>query len=464
MSHKPIEIANFSCIVENQILFDDFSTIIYPGSRIAIIGRNGVGKTCLLNKLRGELKDITTGYVGQIINDNPILSGGERFNKSLSEALRNNPDILLLDEPTNHLDEKNRSSLFKMIKHFQGTIIAISHDHEFLENYVDIIWHIHNQQIQIFAGNYKDYISNQALEHSQINKELKLLNRSKKEMHEKLMNEQKRAANSKKKGSKNIDNRKWPTVVSHAKASRAQETSGKLKKELSQKKGQILDRMNAINISEEITPSFHLEGIVRTGEIIHIKNASISYDNGAKILHNIDFAQVSGTKIALIGANGSGKSTFIKAILDKKEIHKTGEWIVPKTQNIGYLDQHYNNLDKELSVIEHIELQRPEWSHAECRNFLNSFLFRKNHEIHKKSTHLSGGEKARLSLAIIACKIPSLLILDEITNNLDLETKSHVIEILRDYPSSILTISHDKSFLEMIKIDEYYQIKNGTIT
>ena len=144
--------------------------------------------------------------------------------------------------------------------------------------------------------------------------------------------------------------------------------------------------------------------------------------------------------MAIRGDNGSGKTTLIKAILNDPSVLKSGDWHVPNREDIGYLDQHYGTLDPHKTVTETIHGLVPTWAHGEIRKHLNDFLFRKNEEVNAFVKTLSGGEKVRLSLAQIAAKTPRLLVLDEITNNLDLETRDHVIQVLKEYPGAMLVI------------------------
>ncbi len=169
-------------------------------------------------------------------------------------------------------------------------------------------------------------------------------------------------------------------------------------------------------------------------------------------------------KIVILGNNGSGKSTLLKAILDMPEISKSGSWISPKHQDIGYIDQHYSGLNPNATAVQLIQELMPKWLHSEIRNHLNTFLLRKNEEVNLATKYLSGGEKVRLNLALIAAKPPKLLILDEITNNVDLETKEHLIQVLSQYPGSILLVCHEQKFINNLNIDNYYTIKNGTLS
>ena len=163
--------------------------------------------------------------------------------------------------------------------------------------------------------------------------------------------------------------------------------------------------------------------------------------------------------MAITGDNGSGKSTLIKAILGDESVHKTGDWYVIKRENIGYLDQHYGTLNPHKTAFETIAALVPHLPHTEIRRHLNDFLFRKNEEVNALVSTLSGGEKARLSLAQIAAKTPKLLILDEITNNLDLETKEHVVQVLREFPGAMIVIFHEADFLKEIGISEVVDVK-----
>lgn len=450
MSHKPLYLNNLSLEFPHKICFTNFSVTINYGEHIAIIGRNGSGKSSLLNMLKSMSSDITTGYVPQIIENFSDLSGGQRFNAALTEALSKDPDILLLDEPTNHLDLKNRKSLMRSLKSFSGTLIIVSHDTELLCNFVDRLWHIDNSKITIFSGNYNDYIHETRAKRSSIETEINRLDRKKKDIHQSLMQEQSRAAKSKQKGQKSIEQRKWPTIISNSKALNAQETSGRKKSAIDHKKQDLTEQLSNLRLPDVIMPKFSLSASdIGDRSVLSIQDASISYTD--RILQNINLELGSRGRIAIRGSNGSGKTTLIKAILNDASINKTGNWYV--TKDIGYLDQHYSTLESDLTVLESLDI-------LDKRRHLNDFLFRKPEEVNAKVITLSGGEKARLSLARIAAITPRLLILDEVTNNLDLETRQHVIEVLQNYPGAMIVISHDENFLREIGIEDFYEIED----
>lgn len=471
--HSPIQLQDIAFSLPYKICFEGFTTQVHCGSRIAIIGCNGSGKSTLLKILQlsiaatsGSIKipdNVRIGYVPQVIDSFEHLSGSQRLNKALSGALSVDPNILLLDEPTNHLDLSNRKSLIRMLKAFPGTLIVVSHDVTLLRDCFDTFWHMENGQIQQFTGKYDDYMREIEIKCMTIKEEISQLNREKKRLHQSLMKEQNRAAKSRAKGEKNIDKRKWPTIVNKAKAGRASKTTHSKKSAITQHKQKLCERLSTIHFQEIISPKFELCSTKKTNHTLaFISEGKVGYGNDI-ILDNISFSITTDDRIAIMGNNGSGKSTLIKAILNDINVVKSGIWHTPIPQDIGYLDQHYRTLTQDKSVLETIEVLVPTWNYSEIRFHLNDFLFRKNEEVNALVATLSGGEKVRLTLAQIAAKPPKLLILDEVTNNLDLNTREHVIQVLQKYPGAMIVISHDEDFLRSIKIQDFYQIKERTL-
>lgn len=472
MTHKPIQFKDLCLSFPHKSCFEQFSATIFYGQRIAIIGQNGSGKSTLLRMLQGLIEptdgellipqDVSLAYVPQLIDEFDSLSGGQRFNEKLTQALAQYPNVLLLDEPTNHLDRKNRQSLMRMLRSFEGTLILVTHDVELLNQVVDTIWHIAQGKIRVFTGSYDDYQREQVVQYLAIEQELAQLSRQKKDAHRSLMKEQERAKNSRICGEKKIENRKWPTIVAATKMSRANEIANRKKSEISYKKQTVMEQMSVLRLPEVIKPSFSIQAGESGKVLVSISEASVGFNN--PILTAINLSVTNGERIAISGDNGSGKSTLIRAILGDEVVHRTGSWQVLRRDAIGYLDQHYATIDPHKTVLENIQDYVVNWSHVELRTHLNDFLFRKNEEINVMASSLSGGEKARLSLALIAAVTPKLLILDEITNNLDLETRNHVIQVLKNYPGAIVVISHDTDFLESIEITSYYCIHKGLVS
>ena len=464
-----IQINQLGISFAHKTCFEGFSTHVHGADRIAIIGQNGSGKSTLLKAMLNQVEpssgsihisdDVIFGYVPQVICEFETLSGGQRLNEALTQALSVSPNVLLLDEPTNHLDGHNRKSLMRMLRQYAGTLIAVTHDVEFLNTCIDTLWHIDNGKVHVFTGNYDDYMREVHINRASIEDELSRLDRQKEDVHHALMKEQERAKKSNLRGEKSVQERKWPAIVSSAKANRAVETSGKKKKAIHNAKDDLLEKLSSLRLPEVITPKFSIKAAdISDRVLVSISDGSVSYKESEKVVQNINFSLISKNHIALQGDNGSGKSTLIKAILGDKNIIKTGDWYVPNY--IGYLDQHYATLVDEKSVLETITELTPTWTHAEVPRHLNYFLFRKNEEVHAKIHQLSGGEKVRLSLAQIAAKTQKLLILDEITNNIDLSTKEHLLEFLNAYPGSFIIVCHDEGFLEKLDLDGVYFVKN----
>ena len=467
-----IQINQLGISFAHKTCFEGFSTHVHGGDRIAIIGQNGCGKSTLLKTLLNQVEpssgsihisdDVIFGYVPQVICEFETLSGGQRLNEALTQALCVSPNVLLLDEPTNHLDGNNRKSLMRMLRQHAGTLIVVTHDVEFLNTCVDTLWHIDNGKVHVFTGNYDYYMREVHIQRASLEHELLRLDRQKKDTHQALMKEQERAKKSNMKGEKSIQERKWPTIVSSAKANRATETSGKKKKAIKEGNDDLLEKLSTLRLPEVITPKFSIKAADISDRIlVSISDGVVGYKDNKTVVQNINFSLSAKARIALQGDNGSGKSTLIKAILGDQNIIKTGDWYMPN--DIGYLDQHYATLDAEKSVLETVSELVPEWNHTEVRRHLNDFLFRKNEEVHAKVHQLSGGEKVRLSLTQIAAKTQKLLILDEITNNVDLLTKEHLLEFLNVYPGSFIIVCHDEGFLEKLNLDDTYLVKEKSL-
>lgn len=473
MNHKPIFIQDLSLHYSHKNCFTAFNGQIYPGDRIAIIGRNGAGKSTLLKILHGSHaptegdiycpQEIGIGYLPQVIYDFPELSGGQRLNQLLTTILATNPDVLLLDEPTNHLDSRNRRSLMRMLQHYHGTLVFVSHDIALIDALAHTLWHIEGEKITVFSGSYADYQRNLTQKRATIEQELAHLSRQKKEAHRSLMKQQERNKQARIKGEKHLAQSKWPTIRSQTKLAAAVTTGDKRLQHINQQRQHLSEQLAGIYQPEVLQAKFTLQSAECLKTLVMIQDAAVSYVTGPPILSDIQFSLTTKARIALHGDNGSGKSTLVKAILQEPIVQKTGNWVLPTREEIGYLDQHYQQLTPGVTVLEHMTRTMPKLSHAAIRAHLNAFLFRKNEEVHTLIEDLSGGEKARLSLALIAANPPKLLLLDELTNNLDIETRTHVIEVLRKFLGAMVVISHDEDFLTALHIDTRYRITQGKV-
>lgn len=472
--HNLLVLKNISLCFPHKECFSDFSATITRDSRIAIIGRNGSGKSSLLNLISGVIlpssgkvvtaEGIKISHIPQVIKSPKELSGGERFLKMLGEALSEEPDILLLDEPTNHLDQENRKSLYKKLKSFRGAIIAASHDVALLRTLCPVLWHIDNGKINVFGGGYDDYTHTLADKRDSVLREFKTLKKERTFTHQALMKEQKRASSSRLAGKKMAAQRRWTPSVTNSKASRAEQISGRKKKELRSAKEDIRNRLNSLNLPQIIKPKFSITPIdIMKKTIVSVTEGGVSY-GGEYVLKNISLTVTGNEKIAISGNNGSGKTTLVRAIIGSEALNKTGKWYSVPASDIGYLDQHYSNLPARTNAFEIMRNAEKELSDAQIRRFLSDFLFYSDEEVYNPVEYLSGGEKARLSLALIALKTPKLLILDELTNNIDLDTRRHIIEVLSVYPGAVIAISHDADFLNEIGVESFYTIRNASLS
>lgn len=457
----------------HKTCFSGFTGAIEWGQRIAIVGDNGSGKSSLLRILNGDLKPsegtictalgIGIGYLEQVLDhsDSEKLSGGERVNNALSQALNkatsqatsHTSGLLLLDEPTNHLDAKNRRSLLRMLQTYTGSIVLVTHDDTLMNQVCDTIWHIAQHKITVFQGRYADYLTEQQLQREAIEKKLATLKRAQQDTHDALMKEQERASHARERGINSIKNRKWATVKSPTKLGRGNTTSGRKQSALSDQRQELIEQLDQLPLIEMIQPRFHLEHVSRTKQtIVQITDGVIGY--GTPLLENINLSLSEGERLALVGDNGSGKTTLACAIAHRPNYNsdyiQSGDWILPAPHYIGYLDQHYANLNGQHTVLQTLSNVVPHWRQTELRRYLSDFLFRQNEHVQNRICTLSGGEKARLSLACIAARPPQLLILDELTNNLDMRMRGYMIDILRNYPGALLLISHDEDFLQQL--------------
>lgn len=374
------------------------------------------------------------------------LSGGQRMQLNLVRLLSKKPDILLLDEPTNHLDQTNRKILMDFLMNWRGAALVVSHDVDFLNQFAEMIWSFEGDKIITFKGNYTAYQTYKRQENQKILNRLDDLKRQKKKITNNIQDENHRAAQSRKANeSENDRNLKGAMKL------KGSATIGKNTKNLNQQKNTILDELANIRLPDVLKPKFSIIKQSKNSLSLSITDGKAGYGN-EWILKDINLQIYQGERATITGPNGSGKSTLFKAILQESDVCVEGNWYLPKRDLLGYLDQHYSMLCPHQTVMQSIQKIKPMWPDAEIRKHLNDFLFRKNEEISAYTSNLSGGEQARLCLAQITALSPSLLLLDEVTNNLDSQTKEHLIQVLNAYKGTLLVISHDEHFLKQIGV------------
>lgn len=437
--------------------------LVLTHARIGLVGPNGSGKSTLLKILAGVIPSkaqslskkngLTIGYIPQCTEKIRDKSGGEHFFEAFRRVLTEEPSLLLLDEPTNHLDGQNRLRLLDALKKFRGAIITASHDEPFLTDLkTDAIWEINHHRFKIYDGHWCDFKKEKNIQeslmhqkHSSLKKEIKCLKKD-------ILFEKTRSAKSKRKNRNENDK----TLKGFLKERASKSTSQKTGKLIQLKEG-AQDSLDNIFIPKKINPKFFINSR-KASTSFHIGAGSIGYKNAPAIASAISLTVKAEDRIAIEGPNGAGKSTFLKALLGNADVQVEGYWKLPPAEQIGYLDQHYQMLDPDLTPWQILEKSRPDMKDNKRQEHLCRFLFCKPDTITRPTQTLSGGEKARLCLALIAANNPAVLLLDEMTNNLDRETTAHVVDVLNAYEGILIAVSHDKTFLKSIKISYYYEL------
>jgi ATP-binding cassette subfamily F protein 3 len=504
-----IQLTNLSLRRGHKLLFEEASLSIHPGQKAGLTGANGTGKSSLfallMNQLQADLGDCSVpknwqiahvkqetpaldqsaldyvldgdvvfrqleqdiaqatlneqhdklgelyaemerigGYathakagrllhglgfgIGEEQHSVKSFSGGWRMRLNLAQALMCPSDLLLLDEPTNHLDLEAVVWLQDWLKRYEGTLLLISHDRDFLDGVVKHILHIEHQKLTLYSGNYSDFekarMERLALQQAMFEKQ------------------QKQIAHMQ----SYVDRFRY-------KASKAKQAQSRLK---------ALERMDTIAAAQVENP-FHFEFYPCQNlrhQIVELEHADIGYGEH-KVFNDLNFSVTAGARIGLLGRNGAGKSTLIKAMSGDLPLQK-GELKTAKDLHIGYFAQHQlEQLDAKASCIEHVLQLNPKVTEQEIKNFLGGFGFQ-GEKADSPIAPFSGGEKARLALALIVYQRPDLLLLDEPTNHLDLNMRDAISFALQSYEGAVILVSHDKHMLNSV-VDEMVYIDRGQI-
>lgn len=504
-----ISINQAQLIRGSKTLLDETSLTIYPGHKVGLVGANGTGKSSLLALILGHLSldkgefsrpsgwqiatvaqetpaldvsaleyvidgdseyrqleallhkaqedndgnaiallhgkiDAIGGYAihsraGSLLaglgfseaeQSNPVksFSGGWRMRLNLAQALLCRSDLLLLDEPTNHLDLDTMYWLEGWIKSYQGTLILISHDRDFIDEIVDEIVHVENQKLNFYKGNYSAFERIRAERMSQ--QQVAFERQQKERAHMQSF----------------VDRFRY-------KASKAKQAQSRLK---------ALERMTELLPSQADSP-FYME--FRAPEalpnpLIKMEQVAIGYSD-KPILSKVHLNLVPGARIGLLGRNGAGKSTLIK-LLSGQLSPMTGLYEPNPGVNIGYFAQHqieFLRLDD--TPMQHLMRLAPNAREQELRNFLGGFGFNGDMAL-SPVRPFSGGEKARLVLALLVWQRPNLLLLDEPTNHLDLEMRHALTMALQTFEGAMVIVSHDRHLLRLTCSD-YYLVDQGEV-
>ncbi len=483
-----IEIKDLVLRVAGRVLLENASAVLPERGKIGFVGRNGAGKTTLLKTLQGIFpyesgeigftKDSELKYVKQEIDDvslSPLaylikeaaieddddfklerqieaqgakilrglgfttetmmvplseLSGGWRMRVMLACILIGRPGILLLDEPTNHLDLEAVVWLKSHLKNYQGTILLVSHDKTLLNDVCDHILHLEDKKLFFYTGNYDRF--------SRL--------RSEKMTH---LQAAQRKIDERREHMQSFVNRFGAT------ASKAKQAQSRVK---------ALSKLENVYVPLD-SSSFEISFPHPTHlpvPLISTYNCAFGYEEDKPILKRISMRIDPGDRIAILGQNGNGKTTFANYLAGLLPF-QNGEKTAAYHLKVGYFYQHQIDvLDLSKTAVELLEEKIPKASAVDLRNQLARFGLEANKAI-TPLKNLSGGEKARLNLALMCALNPNMIILDEPTNHLDMDTKEALGDALMDFEGAVIIISHDQEFLEKV-VDQIWIAENKTIS
>ncbi len=512
IKYSMLSISNLSYYIGDRPIYDEPSLHIKPKDKIGLIGLNGTGKTTLLRIINNEYNidggtvsksnDCTIGYLNQDLlsfqSDESILavamqafheaqeleikieklikqletdysdklvnqlaktqekyetiggyslqskaeeilegigfttedlhrplkefSGGWRMRVMLAKLLLESPSLLMLDEPTNHLDLPSIQWIENYLKTYEGAVIVVSHDRQFLDNTINKVVEVSGFKLNVYEGNYSFYQEEKALR-SEIQKNAYENQQQKIKQTEKFIER------------------------FRAKATKARQVQSRVK---------ALERMDVIEdiIDSSAKVHFKFNFTQKSGRhVFRLEDASKSY-GPINILENTNAHIERGDKIALIGANGKGKSTLLRIIAGTEQ-HE-GQRLLGHNVNFSFYAQHQiESLNIENDILEEMKQHGSEKSEQELRTVLGCFLFHDD-EVFKKIKVLSGGEKSRVALAKTLISNANFLLLDEPTNHLDIQSVNILIQALQQYEGTFILVSHDRYFISQIATKIWY--------
>lgn len=355
------------------------------------------------------------------------FSGGWRMRLNLAQALMCRSDILLLDEPTNHLDLPAILWLERWLRRYEGMALVISHDRDFLDALCTHVAHIEHQRMTVYTGNYSAFEDVRA---ERLALQQALFERQQKEI---------RHIQS------YVDRFRY-------KASKARQAQSRLK---------MLERMERIapaHADSEFQFSFR-DPDRQPQRLVVLEDATLGYEG--PVLEHVRLQVQAGDRIGLLGVNGAGKSTLVKALADGSTL-LDGERALDRHARLGYFAQHQlDQLRTRESPRWHVLREEPGMKEQEVRNFLGRFGFR-GERVEEPVAPFSGGEKARLVLALLVLRRPNLLLLDEPTNHLDLDMRQALSMALMDYEGALVVIAHDRHLLRSV-CEDLYIVHDGEL-
>ena len=346
------------------------------------------------------------------------LSGGQKIRAYLAKILVSEPELLVLDEPTNHLDINSIEWLESYLKDFSGSVLMVSHDRYFLDQCVNTIWEL-SYAFEVYRGNYSAYLTQREERYqrqlAEYERQQEFIAKEEEYIRRNIAGQNTRQAQGRRK--------RLETLISESKI-----------------------------VKPSVSRSMYLKlnTDLRSGDLVlRTQDLAIGYWDDRKVLFNVpDLTLLRGECAAVIGPNGTGKSTFLKTVLGKLE-PLSGESKLGANLKIGYFAQAHEDLDPEADLMDEINKVAPNMLPAQVRDYLAKYLF-SGDDVFKKVKVLSGGEKGRLSLAILALQGANLLLLDEPMNHLDIDSQELLQSVLKAYEGTIILVSHDRYLIDAV--------------
>ncbi|WP_459476330.1 ABC-F type ribosomal protection protein CplR [Clostridium saccharoperbutylacetonicum] len=450
----------------DRLILDIDTFEVFEKDRIGIVGRNGAGKTTMLKVLMGiiipEEGEISLtdsySYISQMENyygeckENKVmkilkapvkydkfLSGGEKIKLKISKALSEDNKLIIADEPTSNLDSASISVLEKMLLSYNGALILVSHDREFLDSLCNTIVEIDEGKLKVYQGNYSKYIELKQEERKREEIEYNKYVTEKKQLEEAIIDKQDMRNKM----------RKTPKRMGNSEARLHKMGGQKQKRKLDKNIKAMKSRIDHLEVKEkpkninETKVNIQKSAEIISNNIIEISKLNL-YVNNELLIKEASFRIRKGIKAAIIGENGCGKSTLLKEILTRNN-----ECIrVANSALIGYFDQEQNILEEGKSILENVS-KTSSFNQGFIRINLDNFGF-KGDDVFKKVSSLSGGEKVKVALSKVLLSDNNVLVLDEPTNYLDIEAMEALERALINTEKTVILVSHDRKFIENI--------------
>ena len=425
-------ISNLSKSYVGQSVLKEVSFHLEEKEKAAIVGINGSGKTTLLRCILGIeeadeggiafSKDKKMAYLAQQHADMEqedeeyeSLSGGQKTKKRLEEILMEKPDLLILDEPTNHLDIGSIQWLEKVLKRYDGAVLLVSHDRYFLDKIVTKVIDLERGKARMYLGNYTAYVEKK-----------------------KMIREAERKA---------YENQQAEIKHQEAVIEKLKQFNREKSIKRAESREKLLSKVERLEQPEDLQNEMRLLFMPREAsgnDVLIAKDLGKSFD-GKRLFSHGTFSIQRGEHVAVIGDNGTGKTTLLK-ILNGLIQADEGEFRLGSKVKIAYYDQEHAVLHMEKTLFDEIQDTYPDMNNTRVRNVLAAFLFTGD-DVYKKVGDLSGGERGRVSLAKLMLSDANFLILDEPTNHLDIQGKEVLEEAIRNYEGTVLYVSHDRYFI-----------------